>query len=179
MSDYVDETSENAKACKNVSLRKKTLVLACTVCIWLVLDRVTKIYFDSSGNSVGSIISGPYAGLIQFRLVHNQGAAWGIFSDSTFFLGILSLVLCAVILIFVWHERRALTCLDFCLLGLVLAGGIGNCIDRFMYGYVVDFIETAFMSFPVFNIADIGVTCGVILFVVMYLIRAFKPNLEK
>ena len=179
MSDKETETFEGTKACTKASLRKKTLVLACTFFIWLALDRATKIYFDGIGNVVGSLISGPYAGLIQFRLVHNQGAAWGIFSDSTFFLGILSLVLCALIIVFIVHERHSLTCLDFCLLGLVLAGGIGNCIDRFVYGYVVDFIETAFMDFPVFNIADVGVTCGVILFVVMYIVRAFKPDQEK
>ena len=46
---------------------------------------------------------------------------------------------------------------------LVVAGGIGNAIDRFIQGYVVDFIELSFMDFPVFNIADIGVTCGVAL----------------
>ena len=46
---------------------------------------------------------------------------------------------------------------------LVVAGGIGNAIDRFIQGYVVDFIELSFMDFPVFHIADIGVTCGVVL----------------
>ena len=49
---------------------------------------------------------------------------------------------------------------------LVVAGGIGNAIDRFSQGYVVDFIDLAFMDFPVFNVADIGVTCGFVLFLV-------------
>ena len=49
---------------------------------------------------------------------------------------------------------------------LVVAGGIGNAIDRFSQGYVVDFIEPVFIDFPVFNVADIGVTCGFVLFLV-------------
>ena len=51
-------------------------------------------------------------------------------------------------------------------LALVFAGGLGNAIDRFEYGYVVDMISTIFIDFPVFNVADIGVTCGIVLFVI-------------
>ena len=47
---------------------------------------------------------------------------------------------------------------------LIVAGGLGNALDRFTLGYVVDFIDTTFISFPTFNVADIGVTCGFVLF---------------
>lgn len=57
-----------------------------------------------------------------------------------------------------------LTCL-----GIVAAGGIGNAIDRFFTGYVVDFICFDFIDFPVFNIADVGVTCGILLLVILML----------
>ena len=56
-------------------------------------------------------------------------------------------------------------------LGLVIGGGIGNAIDRFALGYVVDFIDLSFMDFPVFNIADIGVTCGLALFLIGWIVR--------
>lgn len=56
-------------------------------------------------------------------------------------------------------------------LGLVIGGGIGNAIDRFVLGYVVDFIDLSFMDFPVFNIADIGVTCGLALFLIGWIVR--------
>ena len=46
---------------------------------------------------------------------------------------------------------------------MVVAGGIGNAIDRFLMGYVVDFICADFIDFPIFNVADIGVTCGFVL----------------
>lgn len=61
-------------------------------------------------------------------------------------------------------------------LSLVVAGGIGNAIDRFTLGYVVDFIEPVFIDFPVFNVADIGVTCGVALFIASLIIEMLKAS---
>ena len=49
---------------------------------------------------------------------------------------------------------------------MVVAGGIGNAVDRFANGFVTDFIEFSFIDFPVFNIADIGVTCGFALLII-------------
>ena len=62
--------------------------------------------------------------------------------------------------------RKAVLAIAFALFcaGVVVAGGLGNAIDRFALGYVVDFIEPVFIDFPVFNVADIGVTCGFVLF---------------
>ena len=59
-----------------------------------------------------------------------------------------------------------------------MAGGIGNAIDRFAQSYVVDFIEFSFIDFPVFNVADIGVTCGFVLLFIG-LILAFKNEKNK
>ena len=50
-------------------------------------------------------------------------------------------------------------------IALIAAGGIGNAIDRFSQGFVTDFIAVTFVDFPVFNVADIGVTCGVVILV--------------
>ena len=58
-------------------------------------------------------------------------------------------------------------------MGMVVGGAIGNAVDRVVYGFVVDFIATEFIDFPVFNIADIGITCGVIIAFAGYLF--FSP----
>ena len=50
----------------------------------------------------------------------------------------------------------------------VLGGGVGNMIDRMVMGYVTDFLATTFVSFPVFNVADMFVTCGVVISFVIY-----------
>ena len=73
--------------------------------------------------------------------------------------------MCAALLVYLFGVMKAkANILELVGLSLVFAGGVGNAIDRFALGYVVDFINTTFMSFPVFNVADIGVTCGVVLF---------------
>ena len=71
-------------------------------------------------------------------------------------------------------QRKVVSWPEVVGLALVVGGGIGNAIDRFVLGYVVDFIDLTFMNFPVFNIADIGVTCGLVLFLVAWLVRERK-----
>ena len=56
--------------------------------------------------------------------------------------------------------------LDVIAAGLVFGGAVGNAVDRVLHQYVVDFFEFTFFSFPVFNVADICITCGVALFMV-------------
>ncbi len=140
--------------------------------VWVAFDRITKAYFEGAF-ALGQTSPGDFV-LFRFRLVHNTGMAWGMFGDSTFALGILSCVVCVAILAaFLLWPRFAghrLTALEAVGLSLVFAGGLGNAIDRFAQGYVVDFIDLTFMDFPVFNIADIGVTCGFVLVVAGWLL---------
>ena len=56
----------------------------------------------------------------------------------------------------------------------IIAGAIGNLVDRLFYGYVIDFLRPTFINFAVFNIADIFVTCGAVLFIVILLF--FNPR---
>lgn len=97
-----------------------------------------------------------------FNLVYteNKGAAWGMFADQRWIFISVSFVAVALIsfALFVWAKERALLCVS---LTLILAGGVGNMIDRLSLGYVVDFIQFAFFtSFPIFNGADSFVTVG-------------------
>ena len=124
----------------------------------------------------GEVFAGPFAGLFQFRLAHNTGAAWSMFSGSTFALAVIAIVVLVVLLVAVALFSRHITWLEAFSLGLVFAGGIGNAIDRFTLGYVVDFIQTLFINFPTFNVADIGVTCGVVLFLLSFITRTFREE---
>lgn len=130
--------------------------------VWLAADQSTKRYFETT-QQLGAVVPGSDFGILQFRLVHNTGAAWSLFSNMTWLLGVVSLVVCAGMLYYalVWVKRPNWTLT--CGAALVFAGGLGNAIDRFAQGYVVDFIEATFVDFPVFNVADIGVTCGFVL----------------
>lgn len=150
-------------------------MLAVVVIAWLVIDQFVKRFFDSGSYALGEHIAGPFLGLFRFTLVHNTGGAWGIFSDSTMILGIVALVVSALLVGYlVWDPKASLG--QALGVALVVAGGIGNAIDRFAQGYVIDFIDLTFMDFPVFNIADIGVTCGIVILLVATLVAWRKED---
>ena len=107
--------------------------------------------------------------ILQLTYVQNTGAAFSILSRHTWVLALVSLaasVFLAVLLIKkVFPHPFAMFCLS-----LVLAGAIGNLIDRVLLGFVTDMFETLFMDFAVFNVADICVVCGGIAFCAYYLL---------
>ena len=107
--------------------------------------------------------------VLQLTYVQNTGAAFSILSRHTWVLALVSLaasVFLAVLLIKkVFPHPFAMFCLS-----LVLAGAIGNLIDRVALGFVTDMFETLFMNFAVFNVADICVVCGGIAFCAYYLL---------
>lgn len=152
--------------------RSTALLFTVAAVVWLAFDRLTKVYFEGA-YALGQTSPADYL-LFRFRLVHNTGAAWGMFGDSTFMLGVTSSIVCALIMaLYLFYDRivgHAPTRIEALALALVFSGGLGNAIDRFMQGYVIDFIDFTFMDFPVFNIADIGVTCGFVLLVGGYLL---------
>ena len=136
---------------------------------WIALDQAVKLSMNA--HVAGSVLSDPIAGLFSLHLVHNTGGAWSMFSGATAALGVFSIVMCVALAAFAVHERARISWPELIGLGLVIGGGIGNAIDRFALGYVVDFIDLAFIDFPVFNIADIGVTCGLALFLIAWIVR--------
>ena len=114
----------------------------------------------------------PY--LLDLTYVQNTGAAFSLFSDHTWILALISLVMSVLLVIAVWKPlfrhpfgRTALA--------LLLAGAVGN-IDRALQGYVVDMFHVLFMEFAVFNVADICVVVGGFAAVVYYLF--FYEKLE-
>lgn len=97
---------------------------------------------------------------IGLSYAENTGAAFSAFSDSTMLLSIVTLVILVAGVIFLLLGKVQGKLMNICAV-LILAGGAGNLIDRFAQGYVVDYIKTLFIDFPIFNFADILVVCGV------------------
>ena len=91
--------------------------------------------------------------------VKNYGAAFNIFSGSRIFLSTVSTII-TLFLIYVILYKKKINNLDFLSYSFILAGTIGNGIDRITKGYVIDFINLNFIDFPVFNIADISINIG-------------------
>ena len=107
-------------------------------------------------------------GVVGFRLVHNFGAAWGSFSGMVIVLVIVSIVLCAIILAYMIYVAKEASVLETVGLALIFAG--------VLRGYVVDFVEPLFIDFPNFNIADAGITCGIICVLIAFLIKFFAAS---
>lgn len=145
---------------------RNLMVLAIVVALWLGLDQLTKAWFNQM--AVGSVAPSPMPQVVDFVLVHNTGAAWGVFSNATSILAVVSVVVCIVVIIYLLASPSASLGTTVGL-SLVVAGGIGNAVDRIANGYVVDFISFSFIDFPVFNIADIGVTCGLVIFIISFI----------
>ena len=114
--------------------------------VWLLVDQATKAFCESFG--VGTVIAGPFFGVFDLALVHNTGAAWGMFGDMTLVLAVLSLVVCvaAALYLFLFVPDSSALCAVG--LSLVVAGGIGNAIDRFANMYVIDFIRPVCHRLP-------------------------------
>lgn len=132
------------------------------IVVLTLIDRLTKHIAVSTVK-----VNGPQEflfGLFQFRYVENTGAAFSSFSDNTEILTVVTLIIIVFCLILLLSRKIKSNFMNVCFL-LVTAGGIGNVIDRIMYGYVIDFIEPLFVDFAVFNFADCCITVGAFLII--------------
>lgn len=109
--------------------------------------------------------------------VHNTGAAWGIFSDKTNILSIVTIISC-ILLLYVIYTTTVNITITICL-SSILGGAIGNLSERIIKGYVTDFLSFNFFGyeFPSFNFADICITLGCItmLFYILFINKKNVP----
>ena len=105
--------------------------------------------------------------LLAITNLRNDGAAWSILEGQQWFFTVVTLIALAVLAYLFYRWRRQPRLLWP--LTLILAGAIGNFIDRLQNGYVVDMFELLFINFPVFNVADLCLTVGVLWLVVIFI----------
>lgn len=153
-------------------------MIACIVAIVLLIAADQAVKFWVVAHLAEGASAPLIPGFVELLRLHNYGAAWSSFSGMRWFLIILTSVL-MVILAVVLVKKIVRHPLGRTALVLILAGGIGNLIDRVRLGYVVDMFNFQFMSYPVFNVADICVVCGVILLVIYYLFFYEKYDAKK
>jgi len=141
----------------------KWLALACGI---LLADQLTK-YAVLQHFTVGKVIEiTPFFNLV---LVYNKGAAFSFLSDASgwqreFFIAIALIAAVWIIYLLRRYRQQTLFCLA---LSLVLAGALGNVIDRILFGAVVDFLDFHAYGYhwPAFNVADSAITCGAALLI--------------
>ena len=101
-------------------------------------------------------------GLLQLTYVQNTGAAFSSFEGQQWLFAIVFVIFTGIILWEYFKKPMPFTTFERWCIAAIYGGGLGNMIDRIRLGYVVDMIETKFMVFPVFNVADCFITCGCI-----------------
>ena len=144
---------------------KRRLIFWIIVITVLVVDRITKEL--APGIPAGGIEIIP--GVIGLRYAENQGAAFSMLSGAPRLLGVLSLALIAGG--YIWLRKKKFAAFPLAGLALMAGGAAGNMFDRLIRGYVPDMIETRFISFPVFNVADSCLVIGCILLIISLLFR--------
>lgn len=148
---------------KNKGLLIKYSLFGLLAVIIAVADQATKIMIQKNfvtGQSVEVI-----KGVLNFTYVKNEGAAFGIMQGAKVAFIIITVAVFAAAFIY-FKKYRPESPLFLTATAFVLSGAVGNLIDRVVLGYVRDFIDVAFINFPVFNIADSMICIGAILIVI-------------
>ncbi len=129
----------------------------------ILLDQISKFLvlntlgFEKSINIIPKFLN--------FTLVKNEGAAFSLFSNSTNLLTFIS-VLTSFLLIIIIIKSPPRSFWNLIGLSYLLGGTLGNGIDRFFKGYVLDFLELVPINFPIFNVADISINIAMICFII-------------
>lgn len=112
-------------------------------------------------------------GLLSFTYVQNKGMAWGLFQGKIPVFAIVTVIIMILSFRVLYNvvDNKRYRYVKYVVI-TIIAGGLGNFIDRVTLGYVVDFFEVEFVEFPVFNVADIYVTLG--MFAMMIALFVYK-----
>lgn len=115
-------------------------------------------------------------GVVKLVNIHNSGAAFGLLGDAAYarwlFLGVAALFIIVIIVVLAKHMFKSRFA-NWCAV-LALAGAVGNCIDRALYGYVVDMFKVEFMNFAVFNVADVFLVVACLAFIIYLIVDIFR-----
>lgn len=131
----------------------------------VVLDQLSKAWVRAALVPGKPVTLVPH--VMDLSLVYNTGAAFSMGEGRGALFVLICAVICAGCCVLAWRERDMPPAL-LVMLGCVCGGGIGNAIDRVVADRVTDFFATTFMDFAVFNVADVFITCGVILAFVLW-----------
>lgn len=152
---------------------KNYIIAITSFIVLLAIDQFTKIYYAKAlfgGNDIILIRD-----VLRLHYLENKGAAFGMFQGQRW----LFVVLCAIFVIALIYEFTKIPKENWFykyMTVFMLAGAIGNAIDRLCFGYVRDFIYFELINFPVFNIADCYVTISLALIIIVSLFKKTNEN---
>lgn len=152
---------------------KKRGLVAGVIAILIVLDQLVKSYVVQN-IALGEIKSW-IPNLVSLTYLQNRGAAFSILQDQQLLFAVITLV---VVVGAIWYLHKHMEDSFWMVLGLtlIIAGGLGNFIDRISQGFVVDMFHLDFINFAIFNVADSYLTVGVIILLIAMLKEEINGN---
>lgn len=147
-----------------------------SVALLVAADQIIKLLVLKHLKPIGSL---PLVdGIVQLNYAENTGAAFGSFSAHTDLLSIFTFLMIIIGLLYLFIKKRKLD-VEYVCIALIIAGGLGNLIDRVFRGFVVDYIEPLFINFAIFNFADILVTCSSVVLVIWLIYEIYREGKEE
>ena len=174
-SAYMRESRYKTINIKEKIIKKNRIVLVIVISIVLiVVDQIVKFIISNElYNSTIAVVNG----VLNFTYVENTGGAFGIGSDSTIIFVIVNIIIICIIAKFILSKKNNLSYSILVSLSLILAGGVGNLIDRVFRGFVIDYIDiNPMVKYPIFNIADICVVMGCIGIAIYTIVTTIKER---
>ena len=152
---------------------KKRGIIAGIIAALIVLDQLVKAYIVQN-IALGEIKSW-IPNLVSLTYLQNRGAAFSILQDQQLLFAVITLV---VVVGAIWYLHKHMEDSFWMVLGLtlIIAGGLGNFIDRISQGFVVDMFHLDFINFAIFNVADSYLTVGVIILLIAMLKEEINGN---
>ena len=149
----------------------KSIIYATIICIiLLVIDQIIKIIIINNNINITIIPN-----ILNIHTVQNTGGAFGIGRGNTGMFIITNIVVLGLIVRFIHLQKDFMDKSTLYTLCIILAGGVGNLIDRISRGYVIDFISIfPNINFPKFNFADIYITVGWIILAFIFAVYTYK-----
>ena len=142
----------------------------------VAVDQIIKFFVDMYLKPIGSVLV--IKNFLQFSYYENDGAMMGMMNGKIVIMTVLALV-CLAVIAFVIFSGKIKFGVDYCCIVLMIAGGLGNIIDRIFRGYVIDYIEVLFIDFYIFNFADCLVTCAAVVMICYQIYEIIKENKAK
>lgn len=161
---------------KGLFLKKILLWDFLCMLVLIAVDRVAKYCAGIYCKKDNYIV---FENIFEITFLENYGGAFGILNNQRFFFVFISaLFVCLILfLIFAMPNHKKFNTLNIWL-AFVLSGTVGNMIDRIIYGYAVDILYFPVINFPVFNLADIFISLGMIFTVIIVLFRLKEKDFE-
>ena len=152
---------------------KKRGIVAGIIVALIVLDQMVKAYVVQN-IALGEIKSW-IPNLVSLTYLQNRGAAFSMLQNQQWFFAVITLVVMAGA---IWYLHKHIEDSFWIVFGLVLiiAGGLGNFIDRISQGFVVDMFHLDFINFAIFNVADSYLTVGVVVLLIAMLKEEMNGN---